>query len=71
MEWLVIFFIIHCTFMQPTTMCDKMMYEFSTLFVVAYQMYLGPQLRKSLIENDELSLNFWVQDTFDMLPQLG
>jgi hypothetical protein len=58
-----------------TTMCNKIMNEISTLFVVAYQMYLGPKNRNSAqkvpIENDELSLNFWVQDTFDMLPQLG
>lgn len=38
-------------------------------------MYLGPKnsnsAQKVPIENDELSLNFWVQDPFDMLPQLG
>lgn len=64
---------IHAT--RCTMMCDKNMNEISTLFVVAYQMYLGPKNRNSAqkvpIENDELSLNFWVQDTFDMLPQLG
>jgi hypothetical protein len=75
MEWLVIFFIIHHTLMQPTMMCHKIMNEISSLFVVAYQMYLGPKnsnsVQKVPIENDELSLNFWVQDPFDMLPQLG
>ncbi len=75
MEWLVIFFIIHHTLMRPTMMCDKIMNEISSLFVVAYQMYLGPKnsnsAQKVPIENDDLSLNFWVQDTFDMLPQLG
>jgi hypothetical protein len=53
-------FLHHSSHIHATccsTMCDKIMNEISTLFVVAYQMYLGPKnsnsAQKVPIENDE------------------